>query len=129
MIESSARLSNWRGKCLSLLLTLCLAVNLLAPVNGLPQREGFIPICTGNESVYIPLGATDLDLQTGEIPAPASERCPWFANFHATEIAQITAGYSAVVYRAAQILPLDTSTEGQHTPASFQARAPPVPGA
>lgn len=120
------RAEGWR-KWFSLLLSLALALNLLGPAfGGLPQKDGYIPVCTGSEIVYIPFGATDPDLPSQETPEPVSERCPWFAQFHAVEISAIAADYDAVIYRLAPRLPADSATAAQQTPASFQARAPPA---
>lgn len=126
MKTSSRYRAGWRGSLLSLLLTVSLALNLLGPVNGLPQKDGFIPICTGSEIIYIPLGDADFSRQTEDLPEPTSERCPWFAQFHAVEAATAPVGHSAVVYKITGFLPADTTAEGQQTPASFQARAPPA---
>jgi len=120
----------WRGKWLSLLLSLALALNLLGPATGgLPEKEGFVPICTGSEIIYIPLAAIGLDQPKEDVPAPVSERCPWFAQFHAVVAAPVAAGHSAVVYTAVRYRSADRVPSGQQTARSFQARAPPPRGA
>ncbi len=120
--------ARWRDKWLSVLLSLALAVNLLGPVTGLPEKDGFIPICTGSEIIYIPLAAIGLDQPAQDAPEPVSESCPWFAQFHAIEAAPAAAGHSAVVYRAFRLRPADIAAEAQQTGRAFQARAPPAGG-
>jgi len=130
MTEARRYRRGWRGKWLSLLLTLSLALNLLGPATvGLPQKEGFIPICTGSEVIYIPLSAIGLGQADEDTPDPVSEACPWFAQFHAVEVAPVTTTHVAVVYATVALRVADTALPGQHTPRSFQARAPPQRGA
>lgn len=129
MIDMRRYLAGWRAKGISLLLSLSLALSLVGPLSGLPEKEGYIPICTGGEIIYIPFGATGLDQPAEDVPAPISETCPWFAQLHAVEVAPVVAGHSAVVYRLDRGLPAHTVAAGQQTPKSFQARAPPLRGA
>ena len=125
MIGASGVRAAWRARGLSLLMTLALALNLLGPVNGLPAKDGYVPICTGSEIVYIPLSALGLAPPSDDTPAPTSDPCPWFAQFHALAVAPLTDGYGAVVYRLAPFAPADIAAAGQQIPGSFQARAPP----
>lgn len=120
--------TGWRRKCSSLLLVLALLLNLLGPVSGLPQKEGFVPVCTGHEIVYIPLVDLGFDQPAEDRPAPISESCPWFAHFHAVEVVPVTIVYSVTVYKTVQFRPDDRSASGLQIPNTFQARAPPQRG-
>ncbi|GAB4373295.1 MAG: hypothetical protein Kow00114_35190 [Kiloniellaceae bacterium] len=120
--------AGWRDTWLSLLLSLALALNLLGPVTGLPEKDGFVPICTGSKIIYIPLAAIGLEQPAPDTPDPVYESCPWFAQFHALEVAPVSAGHSPVVYKAVHRRPADVAAEGQHSAQAFQARAPPSSG-
>ena len=130
MTGSSEHQAGWRRKWLSLLLSFALAVNLIGPsLAGLPQKDGYVPICTGGEIIYIPLGSVGPPEPSDDAPEPVSERCPWFAQFHATEVEPFAAGHGAVVYATLRFRPADRTVAGQPSSRSFQARAPPYSGA
>jgi len=122
--------AGWRRRWLSLLLSQALTLHLLSPaVAGLPEKDGYVPICTGSEVVYLPLAALGLPAPADDVPEPLSELCPWCAPFHAIAFLPVTAMQTAVVYRVVHVRPADTTAEGQQTLPSFQARAPPPRGA
>jgi len=119
----------WRARSLSLLLALSLVLGLLGPVSGLPRKDGFIPICTGSEVIYIPLSEIGLDQPANDRPDPVSEHCPWAAQFLALEVVPVAADASAVVYRTVRFRFADSVPDTQPRLPSFQARAPPQRGA
>jgi len=121
--------NHWRVKSLSLILTFALALNILGPLTALPEKDGFVAICTGSEIVYIPIAELGVDLPNDEKPQPKSESCPWFSNFHAVESIPTATISVAVVHETVTFRPADQAIHEQQTPNLFQARAPPRSGA
>ncbi len=129
MIRSFTPRTGYRAFCVALL-GLSLVLRLVGPMAGLPAKDGYVAICAGTQIVYISLAEAGLDGPLDEkAPAPPSDPCPWFAQFHAIDVAAAPVLARAETYASLVRLPPDGAPAAGLLPASFRARAPPVPGA
>lgn len=110
---------------MSLLLVLSLLLHAFGPLDGLPRKEGFAAICTGNGIVYIPLSSLGLAPPQDTEPAPKSDECPWFAQFHALEIDPATDGHDAAYFSPVHFIAAAAEFGGKVILNSSLARGPP----
>lgn len=116
-------LSRLRPLLLILLLGSALSFRAAGPVAGLPHAEGFVPICTGTEIIYVPVSELAGE-EPGSTEAPPSDPCPWFGLGAFFEPAAFEiVGEPAPGAIAAPLR--DNARPGGHVPKGFSARAPP----
>ncbi|NMM46098.1 hypothetical protein HH303_16515 [Rhodospirillaceae bacterium KN72] len=119
--------NDWWDRVFRVLLALLLVYSFSSPASALPQKEGYIAICSGSEILYIPLADAGLEDPSQEAQAPTSSPCPWFTQLHALDAADIAVvGHSTVIYDALPIPADDTRPVAQQIPRAFQARGPPL---
>ena len=109
------------------LLALLLVYSFSSPASALPQKEGYIAICSGSEVLYIPLADVGLEEPSQDAQTPTTSPCPWFTQLHALDAdAVVIVGHSVVVYDTLPLPADDAQPVAQQVPRAFQARGPPL---
>ncbi|WP_420403980.1 hypothetical protein [Nisaea sp.] len=110
---------------MSLLLVVSLLSHAFGPLDGLPRKDGFAAICTGDEIVYIPLSSLGLEPPRDEEPAPKSDQCPWFAQFHAMAADPAADGRDAAYFSRVRFVAVAADFDGSLSLKTSLARGPP----
>ena len=122
--------NDWWDRVFRVLLALLLVYSFSSPASALPQKEGYIAICSGSEILYIPLADVGLEAPSQDAQAPTSSPCPWFTQLHVLDAdAVAVVGHSTIIYDALPLPTDDAHPVAQQTPRAFQARGPPLPAA
>lgn len=129
MIGSIGKQAKGRGIFMSLLAIFSLFLHVLGPIEGLPRKDGYAAICTGTEIVYVSLSSLGIeegqDQGQDQGPAPKSEQCPWFAQFHALEIDPVSDRHDTIRYERVRFRAPAARPVASVSLTSSLARAPP----
>ncbi|UYV37002.1 DUF2946 family protein [Rhodobacteraceae bacterium D3-12] len=123
----------WPAIGLLAVFSLALILRLLGPMGALPEKDGYVAICTGSEIVYIPLSELDGDLD-GNLDGDSSdereahsETCDWFFQFHALATVPASKPEPQALRPVVVLRPaVEHAVHAAALPRGFHARAPPL---